>query len=90
MIPSEEIQQKLNEFDRLKEQGSLTAETALAIAARAAELVIEHHATGRGYLREAVQLICEIATHPDPQVARAGITALLDRKSTRLNSSHSS
>ncbi len=87
MIPTEEIQQQLNEFDRLNEQGSLTAELAVVMAARAAELVIEHHATGEGYLRKAVQLICEIATHQDQQVARAGVTALFPLLVERLNDS---
>ncbi|MDQ3010182.1 MAG: hypothetical protein M3X11_05715 [Acidobacteriota bacterium] len=87
MIPTEEIQQKLDELDRLKERGCLTADAALVIAARAAELVIEHHANDGGYLREAVQLICEIAINQDQQIARAGITALFPLLVERLNDS---
>ncbi|MEO6724887.1 MAG: hypothetical protein ABIU20_10475 [Blastocatellia bacterium] len=87
MTTTEEIQQKLNEFDQYKERGCLTAEAALVIASRAAELVIKHHATGGGYLREAVELICEIATNQDQQVARAGITALFPLLVERLNDS---
>src|SRR6185369_7419980 len=87
MIPTEEIQQKMSEFKRLKEQGSLTAKMALEIASRAAELVIEHHAADGDCLREAVRLICEVATHQDQQVARAGINALFPLLVERLNDS---
>lgn len=87
MIPTEEIQQKLNELYQLKEQSGLIAESALSIATRAADLLIEHHASSGGYLRDAVQLICEIATSPDQQIARAGINALFPLLVERLNDS---
>ncbi|MEP7337429.1 MAG: hypothetical protein ABI977_06755 [Acidobacteriota bacterium] len=87
MIPTEEIRQKLTEFDRLTARGILTAEASLRIASRAAELVIEHHKTIGGCLREAIELICKIATSQDPEVARAGITALFPLLVERLNDS---
>jgi hypothetical protein len=87
MIPTQEIRQKLNEFDRLTEQGILTADASLVIASRAAELVIEHHKTSGGCLREAIELICKVATSQDQEIARAGITALFPLLVERLNDS---
>ena len=87
MNPIEEIHNKLAEFESLKEQGRLMPDTALAIAARAAELVITQHQTGAGCLREAVHLICRIATDETPEIARAGITALFPQVVERLNDS---
>jgi len=90
MTPTAEIRQTLNELERMKGQQGLTAGTASVIAARAAELVIEHHANGGtscGWLREAVKLICEVATSQDPQIARAGANALFPSLVERLNDS---
>ncbi|MBP6819995.1 MAG: glycosyltransferase family 9 protein [Acidobacteria bacterium] len=87
MTPIEEIHHKLSEFEALKEQGSLTAAAALALASRASELVIEHHRNSSGCLREAVNLICRIATDSDGDVARSGITALFPLLVERLNDS---
>jgi ADP-heptose:LPS heptosyltransferase len=87
MTPIEEIQHKLSEFDAMKEQGSLTADAALALASRASELLIEHHRNSSGCLREAVNLICRIATDTNGGVARSGITALFPLLVERLNDS---
>ena len=87
MIPTEEIRYKLAEFDSLKEQGSRSAELALALASRAAELVIEHHQAENSCLREAVTLICRIATDESPEVASAGLTGLFPLLVERLNDS---
>jgi len=93
MIPPIEIRQKLNEIEGMRQQAGLTAETASLIASRAADLLIEQHANGiapeapESCLREAVRLICEIATSHDPQVAQAGITALFPSLVERLNDS---
>lgn len=87
MTPTEEIHQKLTEFERLKEQGSLTEEAALAFSVRAAELVIAHFQREGSLLREAVELLCRIATDADPQVARAGILGIFPELIERLNDS---
>jgi ADP-heptose:LPS heptosyltransferase len=87
MIPIEEIQNNLAELEALNRQGSLTAEAALALAGRAAELVIEHFQNSNQCLREAVNLICRIATDEKPYVARAGIAALFPMLVERLNDS---
>ena len=87
MTPIEEIRSKLAEFDLLKGQGSLTPEAALVLAARSAELVIEHFQRGNGCLREAVSLICRIAADENLTVAGAGVTALFPLLIERLNDS---
>ncbi len=87
MNPIEEIRDKLAEFESMKEQGRLMPDTALAIAARAAELVIEQHQTDASCLREAVHLICRIAADENPEIARAGIIALFPQLVERLNDS---
>ncbi|MDX2041860.1 MAG: glycosyltransferase family 9 protein [Acidobacteriota bacterium] len=87
MNPTEEIHHKLVEFESLNGQGSLTSEAALALAGRAAELVIEQFQRDQSCLREAITLICRIATDPKNEIARAGITALFPMLIERLNDS---
>lgn len=87
MSPTEEIHQKLSEFERLKEQGSLTENAALTLSARAAELVIVHFQQDGSLLREAVELLCRIATDGDLLIARAGITGIFPKLIERLNDS---
>ncbi len=87
MNPTEEIHQKLSEFEVLNRMRNLTADSASVLAERAAQLVIEHHQNGDGCLREAVNLICEIATDQDSEIAQAGIKALFPSLVERLNDS---
>lgn len=87
MTPTVEIRQTINKFEGLTRQGNLTAENASILAERAAKLVIEYHHQVGGCLREAINLICEIATHQDSEIARAGITALFPSLVERLNDS---
>jgi ADP-heptose:LPS heptosyltransferase len=87
MTPTEEILQNLADFERLKRQGSLTGEAALVLSTRASELVIAHFQRGRGLLREAIELLCRIATDGDSQVARAGIIGIFPELIERLNDS---
>ena len=65
----------------------LTADAALALANRAAELVFEQFQLGASCLREAIQLICQIATDESPEIARFGINALFPQLVERLNDS---
>lgn len=87
MTPIEEIQNKLAEFESLKEQGTLIADVAGELARHAVELVFDHFQTGAGRLREAVHLICQIATDETPEIARTGINALFPQLVERLNDS---
>ncbi|MBL8188995.1 MAG: hypothetical protein JNK38_13370, partial [Acidobacteria bacterium] len=87
MTPTEELQDKLAEFQSLKEQGVLTPDAALALAGRTADLMIEQFYRDRTYLREAVYLICQIATDESSDIARSGITALFPMLVERLNDS---
>ena len=87
MTPTEELQDKLAEFESLTKQGVLTPNAALALAGRAADLMIEQFYRDRAYLREAIHLICRIATDKNSDVARYGITALFPMLVERLNDS---
>jgi ADP-heptose:LPS heptosyltransferase len=87
MTPTEEIHQKLTEFEWLKEQESLTENTAPEISTRAAELVIEQFQCEGNLLREAIELLCQIATDSDNRVARAGIIGIFPELIERLNDS---
>lgn len=87
MIPIEEIHDIQIEFEALKEQGRLSPEAARAFATRAADLVIEQHQADSTCLREAVHLICRIATDENPEIARTGVTALFPQLVERLNDS---
>lgn len=87
MIPIEEIHDIQIEFEALKEQGRLSPEAARAFATRVADLVIEQHQADSTCLREAVHLICRIATDENPEIARTGVTALFPQLVERLNDS---
>ncbi|MFN0110841.1 MAG: glycosyltransferase family 9 protein [Blastocatellia bacterium] len=91
MTPIEEIHAQLAEFgrlfERLQEQGRVCPNTAQGLAERAAALVIEHFQNGNGCLREAVSLICRIATDDNAEIARAGMKALFPGLVERLNDS---
>ena len=87
MSPTEEIHQKLIEFEWLKEQGILTEDAALGLSTRAAELVIAHFQREGSLLREAVELLCRLASDADPKVARAGILGIFPELIERLNDS---
>ncbi|MBS1790201.1 MAG: hypothetical protein JST85_20925 [Acidobacteria bacterium] len=87
MTPIEEIRNQVIEFESLKGQGRLSVEAARTFAARAAELVIEQYRADSTCLREAVQLICQVAIDENPEIARTGITALFPQLVERLNDS---
>ncbi len=87
MNPTEEIHHKLAEFESLNGQGTLTSEAALALAGRAAELVIEQFQRDQSCLREAITLICRIAADENSEIARSGIVALFPMLVERLNDS---
>lgn len=87
MTPIEEIHDNLAELESLKEQGRLTADAASRLTNRAVELVFAHFQADAGCLREAVHLICQIATDKTPEIARTGINALFPQLVESLNDS---
>lgn len=84
MLVVEQLQSELN---AARAQNKLTAPLATQLSSRAAALTIAHHEPGQPHLRAAVQLLCEIAAHPEPEIARAGITGLFPDLIERLNDS---
>lgn len=87
MTATEEICRNQQEIEALQERGSLTPDTAYALSMRAAELVIEQGFGGGGLLRNAIDLLCRIATSDDPEIARAGGFGLFPGLIERLNDS---
>lgn len=85
MLVVEQLQSELN---AARAQNNLTAVLAAQLSARAAALLTTaHHEPGQPHLRAAVQLLCEIAAHPEPEIARAGTTGLFPELIERLNDS---
>lgn len=85
MLVVEQLQSELN---AARAQNNLTAVLAAQLAERAAAaLTIAHQEQGQPHLRAAVQLLCEIAAHPEPDIARAGTTGLFPELIERLNDS---
>jgi ADP-heptose:LPS heptosyltransferase len=71
-----DIRARLSEFFRLKSRGQLTPDITDDLATSVATAFMSHaHATGE-YLRDAITLLCEIATLSDESVARAGLRGL--------------
>lgn len=87
MTPATEIEQVRAAFSAARTQNRLPLARAEEIAARAAALTVAHYEQGYGHLRPAVQLLCEVAAHPEPEVARAGVTGLFPELIERLNDS---
>jgi ADP-heptose:LPS heptosyltransferase len=87
MNPTVEIDQLQSEFRAARAQNKLTAALATQLSARAAILTIAHHEQGHGQLRPAVQLLCEIASQSEPEIARAGTIGLFPELIERLNDS---
>src|SRR5262245_57723729 len=82
----------LADFRKRKEKGSLDAEQVERPARRAADLIVSFHQERNGweragYPRDAVTLLCEIASDENPEVARAGVRILFPALIERLNDS---
>ncbi len=77
----------LADFRRRRDDGSLDSAEVERKALRAAELVISRGREQGGDLRDAVTLLCEIASSEDPERARAGVRALFQELIERLNDS---
>ena len=66
----------LVEFRRLKQARSLTPDVATRLASEAAAAFLKQHTASGHYLRDAVTLLCELASLDDPALARIGVHGL--------------
>ena len=66
----------LVEFRRLKQVGSLTPNVATHLASEAVEAILKQHTVSGNYPRDAVTLLCELATLDDAVLARSGSQGL--------------
>jgi ADP-heptose:LPS heptosyltransferase len=66
----------LAEFHRLREVQGLTPDVARHLATEAASAVLAQHQVSRYDLRDAVTLLCELASLDDPALARIGVHAI--------------
>jgi ADP-heptose:LPS heptosyltransferase len=66
----------LVEFRRLKQERRLTPDAATRLASEAATAFLRQHTASGLYLRDAITLLCELASLDDPALARAGAHGL--------------
>jgi ADP-heptose:LPS heptosyltransferase len=66
----------LVEFHRLKEARSLTPELATRLASAAANTLLAQHSASGHNFRDAVTLLCELASLDDPALAWVGVRGL--------------
>jgi ADP-heptose:LPS heptosyltransferase len=79
MSSTREILNSVNalvEFRRLKRGRSLTPDVATGLAAEAAAAFLKLHTASGYYLRDAVTLLCELASLDEPVLARLGVHGL--------------
>jgi ADP-heptose:LPS heptosyltransferase len=79
MASLREIPNEVNplvEFRRLKQARSLTPAVATRLASEAAAAFLKQHTATGHYLRDAVTLLCELASLDDPILARIGVHGL--------------
>jgi ADP-heptose:LPS heptosyltransferase len=74
--PSREAAVALAELGRLQKARKLSPETAMRLAIEAAAAFLERLDASGGYEREAIALLCDLATLDDPSLARAGLHGL--------------
>ena len=85
MIIKTETEQCLNELRTNKL--TLTAEKATAYACLAVSHFFEYNkAIGKSF-RPAIEILCELNTHPDTEIARIGLSALFPNLIEKLNDS---
>jgi ADP-heptose:LPS heptosyltransferase len=83
----EKIGDALTTFRRLKAADELTAEITGSLSTQASTVFWEHYLATGSYLREAIVLLCEIATLEDEQLSKPGLTGLFPLLVERLNDS---
>jgi ADP-heptose:LPS heptosyltransferase len=66
----------LAELGRLQKARKLSPETAMRLAIEAAAAFLERLDASGGYERDAIALLCNLATLDDPSLARAGLHGL--------------
>ena len=66
----------LDEFRRLRRESALTPADAERLARQAAALFKDYYVNQSAYLDDAITLLAELATHPDPALARVGTAHL--------------
>jgi ADP-heptose:LPS heptosyltransferase len=71
-----EISVALAELGRLQKVRKLTPEAAMRLAIEAATTFLERLDASGGYERDAIALLCNLATLDDPSLARAGLHSL--------------
>ena len=69
----------LAELHRLQEGQGLTTDVATRLATTAASAVLEQHQGSGHDLRDAVTLLCELASLDDPALSRIGVHGLFPR-----------
>jgi ADP-heptose:LPS heptosyltransferase len=74
--PNREVSAALAELGRLQKARELTPETATRLAIEAATAFLERLDASGGYERDAIDLLCNLATLDDPSLARAGLHGL--------------
>ena len=68
-----------------KSANSFSNEQIAHISNQAVSLFFEYFQSHNMILREAIQLLCEISTHPDPKIATLGTQTLFPHLIERLN-----
>jgi ADP-heptose:LPS heptosyltransferase len=81
---SSESNAALSELRRLQEAQRLTPEVAMRLATGAATAFLERLAVSGGHDRDAIALLCHLATLDDPSLARAGLYGLFPLLVERL------
>jgi hypothetical protein len=66
----------LVEFQRLRQARSLTPDLATYLASAAAGAILQQHTASGHYPRDAVTLLCELASLDDARLARIGVHGL--------------
>lgn len=77
----------LEEFRRLKAKGKLTPKVTNRLSIKASYSFIKHYLTTRGYLEDAITLLCEISTLDDEDLAKPGLEGIFPLLVERLSDS---
>ncbi len=77
----------LARYRALQASGSLTSQSAEDIASSSARAILEHHAATGETLESAIQLLCEMATLEDEDLASHGLRGLFTLLVERLSDS---
>ena len=87
MMVEEDTFISLAEFRRLKAEKKLTRGVTERLSVQASSAFLSHYLTTGEYLREAVTLLCEIATLDDEDLAKPGLKGIFPLLVERLSDS---